>query len=199
MSLTEHVEIGRLFDFVRTGSSLGASAEAHLETCAECRRKVSWMRIMAGTGSEELRYEPPESIMKAAIDIGQGSPIERIIDKIIAVLSYDSLNDPLPLGVRTGVSSRQLVFTAGDREVTITIQKSSEQFFNLTGQLTGYDPRDLTVARVTLSVGPERTETTLMNSWGEFLVEHLPAPPYQLQITVGGVTVNVSVPPIQGS
>ena len=157
--------------------------------------------------------DAPTGAVQAAIDLwpnagadASGKLIETTIKVIQAVLSFDSWTQPaLALGVRSTASDkRQLLFSAGERDVDLRIDREADAFV-ISGQILGPDESG-TVELATDSESfrsgaqagdrqsPRESRMTTLNHLGEFRLNAIDAGTYRLTLRLGAD--EVVLPPI---
>lgn len=178
-----HIPTGVLYEFVRAIAALDEAWQNHLDGCQTCRHRLGWMRAASTLGSEERGYEPPNETLDAVIAFGRNSPrTARLSRRIIASVTYDSVKDLLPGGVRRGdLGARQVTYRADELEITVRVQRSDEQTWVIVGQVLGL-AKNLGATPVMLLVDERPGQTTTLSAWGEFLFDNLPQAVYSLQI-----------------
>jgi hypothetical protein len=157
--------------------------------------------------------DPPPAVAKAAVDLWPGSEpatlgdLARTAGQIIqAVLSFDSWARPaVAFGMRSaGSDQRHLLFSAGERDVDLRINRESNAFA-VTGQILGPDESGTIELRAD-SDSPgsmadpghdqESSEdrVTYLDELGEFRLDDIHAGTYRLTLRLGGD--EVVLPPI---
>ena len=112
--------------------------ESHLRTeCDECAKALRVWRRVRDTARREAAYGPPD----AAVRTVKGSYRihgQRVIHRgrgTIAELLFDTLQAPLPVGVRSLTpTTRQMLFGAGDYRIDVRFESQSETL-SLFGQV----------------------------------------------------------------
>ena len=148
--------------------------------------------------------DAPTEVVQAAIDLwpntradASGKLIETAIQTVQAVLSFDSWAQPaLALGVRsTATDKRHLLFSAGERDVDLRIDREADAF-SISGQILGPDESG-TVELATDSESsrsdvqaddpqrPREGRMTTLNHLGEFHLSAIEAGTYRLTLRLG--------------
>lgn len=150
--------------------------------------------------SRHLR-DAPELAIQRAIDLFQPgtrtAAAPSLLQRVLAGLNFDSAGELLPAhGVRSsGMSSRQLLFSAEGRDIDLRIVSaegspaSKGGHWVIFGQLLGPDRE----GRVELSCGDEVRQVAL-DEMLEFRFDHVPGGPVQLSLHVSGLVIEL--PPV---
>jgi hypothetical protein len=154
---------------------------AHLQSgCTKCGRLQELLSRFAGICQREAAYEIPrfaEQQVKALISVGK-APRVSTLQRILCSLTYDSLNDPQPVGVRgTHQINRQVLFQAGDYSVDLRFEhEKGSASMVLVGQIANQKTPDETLANlpVILVAGNREVTRSISNTFGEFQLEYVP-------------------------
>jgi hypothetical protein len=139
----------------------------------------------AGKMAGHVGEEPPEEVMKKVLRLPQGpGALKRLRNFIIGSLTFDSLRDPAPAGVRRSESSsREFRYEADDLEIAVSSMRSASGKILLTGQvLRKSAPFEDPSATVDLVVDGDHIATSDLSPWGEFLFSDVPDETYGLQV-----------------
>ena len=121
------------------------------------------------------------------------------LETIVANLVYDSLNEPLPQGVRrSDVAARQAGYEADDLRMDVKIQALDEETIAIVGQLTAQTDDGPESARwlpIALNKDERIIKISTTNQFGEFLFEGLPHGVYELRVLLSDKVLRL--PPIQ--
>ena len=71
MSKDDHITIAGLFERARFKTELDSAAQSHVDGCAVCRQRLTWMEAAADLGPRELAYDPPKSLMDNVFALGR--------------------------------------------------------------------------------------------------------------------------------
>lgn len=179
----QHFDITEWADYVREVGSPEQRSEMqkHLETgCSRCERLQMLMSKFAGVCAREALLEVPhyaERSVKALATLGKEAR-RSAFAKILAVLSFDSLNDPQPAGVRgTHQISRHVLFQAGDYSVDLRFEhEKGSSSMVLVGQIANQKSPEEVMSNlpVILFAGTHEVSRSISNSFGEFQMEYVP-------------------------
>lgn len=126
--MTVHVSPDELLSLVFDATELSAAAARHLATCAHCRRQEAELRLLATDLTIARLSEPGPAALaryQALFDQvqQQPAPLQRLVNRLRAVLTWDSRQQPLLQGVRSGGTTayRQL-YAADDVELELMVE-----------------------------------------------------------------------------
>ena len=184
----------RLVDLVegRLGPEDEAQLRMQLVDDDRAAADVRWLeRVVAAMRPSTVWDEaPPEELVERAIRLfrppsSSGSP--NPLQRVRAMLDFDSLYAPQPLGLRSGQPiERQLLFTAGELSVDLRIIPLGT-LWSLAGQVLGPSTGGGQVALASAATGAEAT----LNELSEFMLPPVPAGDYTLTLRVGGVQIEI--------
>jgi hypothetical protein len=189
----KHYEIAEWLDFARgVGDQRVRSAMArHVrEGCQRCGAIASGLERLGSALAADARFEPPADVVRCARAVfSRFQPAQVVgLPRLLSRLVQDSLNQPLPVGVRgTARASRRALFQAGELFVDLRLeQRPGQPGVTLVGQLLSPDPKGAGAPRrpVVLTSGRRVVWTTATNDHGEFEFEYLPAGQMRLHIPV---------------
>ncbi|MFO7632829.1 MAG: hypothetical protein R6W76_09830 [Caldilinea sp.] len=125
--MTAHISPDELYALVFDNVEIHA-AVGHLNACAACRRQVEELRQLATDLTVVHLSEPsPAALdryqaMFAHVEV-QPSPLQRAVQQIRAVLTWDSRLQPALQGMRGGANAYRQLYSAGDAEVELMIER----------------------------------------------------------------------------
>lgn len=190
-------------DFVRgiAPAETRREVETHLAGgCADCAPVCGmWKRVYAIAGNE-ASLAPPDHVVRmvkrglAARQAPEARPWT------LAQLMFDSLNQPLPVGVRSGASpARQLVFDAEGTVVDLVVDaRPQSKTISVVGQVVDKRGTKVTSRPVTVVLW---TETGLplaeasANEFGEFQMEFAAQDRLRLSVEIMGCK-SIHIPPM---
>lgn len=152
-------------------------------------RLIELMRADAASASLE---EPPRHVVRRAVRLLRDrKSSQRSLRHIIAELLFDSAVRPLSAaGVRSfDAAGRQLVFAAGEYELDLRLRGTSEQLYELRGQLLGPCPG---TGRVVVTNHAMQRAETALNELCEFELRGVPSGTYGLTVHLPETTIEVS-------
>lgn len=154
---------------------------AHLKNgCAKCDKTKALLSRFAAVCSREASYQVPRGVeqqVKAMIGLAK-APRRSALQRVLASLTYDSINDPQPVGVRgTHQINRQVLFHAGDYSVDLRFEhEKGSASMVLVGQIANQKTPDEMLANlpVILVAGNREVTRSISNTFGEFQLEYVP-------------------------
>jgi hypothetical protein len=183
MQTARHFDITEWADFARDLVTPEQNQEmnGHIKAgCTRCEKLQTLLTKLAGVCAREIAFEVPryaERSVKALASLGKESR-RSAFQRLLATLSYDSANDPLPAGVRgTHQISRQVLFHAGDYSVDLRFEhEKGSSSMVLVGQIANQKSPDEVMANlpVILLAGKRELSRSISNSFGEFQMEYVP-------------------------
>lgn len=190
-------------DYVRRVAQPKTSqeVEAHLTSkCADCTRSYGiWKKVYA-VATNEPSLTPPDNAVRmgklefSARQLPQPRPC------IMATLVFDSLNQPLTAGVRSGPSdSRHLMFDAEGTTVTLVLDTQTQPgTISLVGQVVDKSgakiaPRQAEVILLTETFQPLAEASS--NEFGEFQMEFKAQSRLRLTVEIAGHK-SIRIPPM---
>ncbi|GAB4427988.1 MAG: hypothetical protein OHK0015_10450 [Chloroflexi bacterium OHK40] len=143
------------------------------QTLADLEQLIALMR-----GDDSV--DPPEEVLQRALRIfPRREPFLDRARRVLAALRFDSWQQPLAAGVRSGVGEvRHLLYATNDRELDLRIMPGDDGW-RLIGQVLG--PEE---AGEVVLVGPVTVSATLNDSC-EFELPSVPAGRYDLLLRQG--------------
>jgi hypothetical protein len=190
---SSHIDIGLLFESARANAGLDEASQSHAANCELCRSRIHWMRTATELGPHELQYEPPEAALNHVLRFGRSPQyLKKLRNLLVASLTFDSFNDPAPVGVRSSASaSHELTFDANEFEVSVSFRPSEDRKFTLMGQVNGKhsDKIEDPDAYVDLVLDGDHIAKSTLSPWGEFIFQDVDAAQYRLQVHIGDLVI----------
>jgi hypothetical protein len=186
-----HVPFEQLVDLVedRLSADNRAVARTHVDVCPACAADVAWLKRVIGLmRADEAEDALSEQIARVVQPFPSWSapPARPLYERILAVLRFDSLRQPLAFGVRSGQQvERQLLYTAADRELDLRMTPAGAAWA-ISGQVIGPEQH----GEVELH-GPSGLLRTALNDLCEFTFSSVPAGCYALIVRVGDIQIEV--------
>jgi hypothetical protein len=196
----KHFSVWELVDFARgiVEPGIRSAMNAHLGSCASCRRTVEMLRTVADLAVKEHGYEPPEHTMRYARAIySLHRPEKSGLARLIARLVHDSARQPLPAGIRAEDRlSRHLVYQAESYYLDLQLEYQPSGRVTLIGQLANQGEPALSTANVPVCLMERATllATTLCNQLGEFHLECTPSHNLRLHMPLPTAGKQLEVP-----
>ena len=190
-------------DFVRGvgPSKKNAEIDAHVASgCADCVGAVGMWKKVQSIASNEPSFTPPDhAVRMVKLEFAAGQSL-RLSPWIMARLVFDSMNQPLTAGVRSGASeSRQVAFEAEGTMVDLVLDTRPQSgTISLVGQVVDKGvakiaPRQIAVIAWTEAGQP--LARTAANEFGEFRLEFAAQDRLRLSVEIAGHTP-IRIPPL---
>jgi hypothetical protein len=181
-------------DFVRGvgPSKKNGEIEGHIAGgCAQCVAAVGMWKKVYSIAANEPRFMPPDHAVRMVKVEFAASQTQQPSLWTLARLVFDSLSQPLTVGVRSGASeSRQLVFDAEGTMVDLVLDTRPQSgTISLVGQVVDKGeakvaPRQVSVILWT-ETGQPLAETSA-NEFGEFQLEFAAQERLRLSVEIAG-------------
>jgi hypothetical protein len=192
-----HIGLAVLHDFLSGRVAFDDEARGHIEGCQQCRSDIALLQWLSDFGPQERQYGPPAWALANAENVFRLKKpgVVTIAKELVANLIFDSLSQPVPIGVRQrDLPARQALYQAGNLQLDLKIEVGDERGL-LIGQIVS-DKTDVDVKDVSIEItqageviGKSRT-----NALGEFVFQDLPKGNYELQVVLSDTMVKL--PPL---
>lgn len=188
-------------DFVRglEAPAIHHQVVAHIAGCPDCAGMVELWKKVGSIARAEASLTPPDGVVRT-VKLAFVPELHMQKSWTIACLMFDSLNQPLTAGVRSGVSaSRQMMFDAEGTMVDLVLDTDPQRHtVTLVGQVVDKRGARVTPRKVAIvlwtETGKPLVETTA-NECGEFQLEFATQDRLRLSIEVAG-SKPIRIPPI---
>lgn len=191
--MKQHYDIEEWADLARgqTGLEKSSAMQQHVaDGCTRCSRFLHLFRNVASVAKREASYEPPEAALQTAKSLfalhGPKTLTSQMEEK--PRLLFDSLLQPLPVGVRTSErSTRQLLYQAGNflLDMYLEVKPDSNRVL-LMGQVLRYGdpPSEAKNVPVVLVKGDKSVANATTDKFGEFQLEFEPNRNHRLAVVI---------------
>ena len=188
------IPFARLVDLVEGRLAPEAEAQLRAQIVDDERAKadVRWLMRVVGAmrRSAVWEEEPSKEVVARAVSLfrprnssGALNPLQRFQ----AILNFDSLRMPQPVGLRSGQPrERQLLFTAGQLSIDLRIIPSGT-LWSLAGQVLGPSTGGGQVALASSAT----TAKVVLNELSEFTLPPVPAGDYTLTLRLDDIEIEV--------
>jgi len=197
----KHFDISEWTDYARgvAPDAQQAAMETHVLSCGRCRSTLDLVQRVADCARAESGYEPPHQAVKWAKAISALlSPRKSWFSRLVPRLVYDSLRDPVLVGLRAEDRvSHHMLYEAGDFNVDLRLeQEKGSRVVTLVGQLTNrLEPESpLAEAPVLLLERKDIVAHAVYNRFGEFQMDYPPTQHLRLCIAVGAPGIRIELP-----
>jgi hypothetical protein len=204
MATNPDLTFERLLDWVE-GRLAPAEAQDIAQQVAnageEIQAQVQWLAAYAKLGDQIVLMAPPPTVRAGLVqrfaDYAQAKQQPGFLQRLAAVLSFDSLHQPAQAGLRASESeaARQYVFTTDLADVALNIQpRPYGERLDLIGQIL---PNTATLApdafAVQLLRAKDEVAITLAEEFGEFWFEALEPGDYRLMLSTDILEIELPV------
>lgn len=183
MNLTsQHIPFERLADLAedRLAGDERDKSLAHLSACSSCSAQASRLGEILSLMRTDRAEDPPRDVVAHAVNIFRlraASAKPSVVRRVLAALSFDSMDLSPAFGVRSGQpSARQLLYSAGENDLDLRITPDNEAWV-VSGQVLG----QCTGGRIELA-GVTDQATAVLNDLCEFTLPPLPTGSYTLRL-----------------
>jgi anti-sigma factor RsiW len=189
--MLNHLTFAKLADLAegRLSSNEQEASSSHLSTCSRCTAKLASLNSVVGLMRTDRAEDAPPELVARAINLFRSRAATRppsLVKRIVAALSFDSLQMSPAFGVRSGQSSaRQLLFVAGEYDLDLRITQSGETW-NVSGQVFG---EECVGGKIELE--GETAIRVDLNNQCEFTMAAVPAGSYQLRLRLPDLEVEI--------
>jgi hypothetical protein len=189
---SKHLSEEQLADLAegRLNADQRQASLAHTHDCSRCGEQLTQLQQLINTMRADTAIDPPNYVVARALDLFPAlvaaAKEPSLVRRVLAALSFDSLELPAAYGVRSGqTATRQLLFNAGENDLDLRVTPSGESWV-LSGQVLG----DCTGGEVELE-GASGAASITMNELCEFTLPALPTGSYTLRLRLNEMEVEV--------
>ena len=190
--MLNHLPFAKLADLAegRLTSTEQEASNAHLSSCSRCAALLSSLEHVFGLMHSDKTEDAPPEVVSRAINLFRARAASKepsLVRRIVAALSFDSLQMTPAYGVRSGQSAaRQLLFSAGPYDLDLRIIQSGEAW-NVAGQILG---QECSGGHVELAGEATLTRADL-NEQCEFKMAAIPTGSYTLRLRLPDLEVEI--------
>ncbi len=164
----------------------------HLEGCQECQKALRTWQSIRALARSEAAYEPPPNVVKSVKSAfslyGPRKRRNRVAE--LAEIVFDSLRQPLPLGVRSvEVAGRKLLYQRGSLQIDLSVEPlAGTERLSIDGQVLDSNTPSKAIADIEVLAlrGRRKLALTRTNTFGEFHLECQAGKDLQLAVWVTG-------------
>lgn len=187
--LPKHLKFERLVDLAegRLNDAVCAETQAHLDECKRCATELTRLQQVIGLMRTDESVDAPRDLVAYAVNLFQQRPqTQSAVRRVLALLSFDSLQQAQAFGVRSGAAAaRQLLYSAGANDIDLRLTQSGEEWV-VSGQVLG----ECTGGEVELK-GESGNANAVLNEQCEFSLAPLPAGSYTLRLRLTDAEIEV--------
>lgn len=189
-----HLPFAELADLAegRLSSDESAASLEHVAACSRCSAKLVRLEQVVGLMRTDTAEDAPPALVSRAINLFRSraaavSSEPSLVRRIMAALSFDSLQMSPAYGVRSGQEgARQLLYNAGENDLDLRVTPSGETWI-VSGQVLG---AQCAGGQIELQ-GASGISHAELNDQCEFWLPPVPAGSYQLRLRLGLTEVEV--------
>ncbi|MFN2452753.1 MAG: anti-sigma factor [Pyrinomonadaceae bacterium] len=192
----EHLSFEKLADFAenRLPVAQREAAQAHVDTCAQCEAQFKQLNGLLNLMRADAAEDAPRDVLARALNIftprapvATASAKPSAVKRLLAALSFDSLQAVPAFGVRSGqTSTRQLLYSAGETDLDIRLHRQNETWI-VSGQVLGAGACE---GFIELR-GVEKSERAVLNDSCEFTLPAVPSGKYTLNLRLAETEIEV--------
>jgi hypothetical protein len=143
--LSEHLSFAQLADAAERREAAAGGLEAaltHAAGCASCGAQLARLEHLVALMRSDAAEDAPRDVVSSAVGLFRRRDAEErssVVGRILAALSFDSWQSAPAYGLRSGEAApaaRHLMFTAGERDLSLHIAPSGEAWA-VAGQVLG--------------------------------------------------------------
>jgi anti-sigma factor RsiW len=193
MSITSHhIQPEKLTDLVegRLTPFESDTALAHVSSCSRCAAQLARLEQVIGLMRTDTAEDAPPEVVARAVRLfrSRAASAERpVLERIVATLSFDSMQASPAFGVRSGQSAtRQLLFRAREKDLDLRVAPSNGGWV-VSGQVLG----ECSGGQVELQGSSGAVAQAALNDLCEFLLPPVPTGNYSLRLRLPDVEIEV--------
>jgi hypothetical protein len=188
---TQHITFEKLADLAENRRTLAENSpdSSHLAECADCSAQFSRLSHLVNLMRLDTAPDAPRDVVADALNLFRPRRSEAqpsVMQRVMAVLSFDSRQLSPAFGVRSGQSvARQLLFSVGEHDLDLRVAPDDGAWV-VSGQILG----DCTSGEVNLR-SESVAESAPLNELCEFTLPRVPSGKYSLLISFSGTEIEV--------
>jgi anti-sigma factor RsiW len=188
---TQHIPFEKLADLAenRQNPEESDATRAHLADCSDCAAQAARLAQLVNLMRTDLAEDAPRDVISHALNLFRPRRSEArpsVMQRVMAVLSFDSRQLSPAFGVRSGQSvARQLLFSVGEHDLDLRVAPDDGAWV-VSGQVLG----ECESGQVELR-SESVAESALMNDLCEFTLPRVPSGKYSLIINFSGTEIEV--------
>lgn len=188
---TQHIPFEKLADLAENRQSAEESeaTRTHLADCSDCAAQMKRLDHLVNLMRTDLAEDAPRDLVSNALNLFRPRAVEEkptILQRVMAVLSFDSRQLSPAFGVRSGQSvARQLLFSVGEHDLDLRVAPDDGAWV-VSGQVLG----ECESGQVELR-SESVSERAPMNELCEFTLPRVPSGKYSLVINFQQTEIEV--------
>ena len=194
--MLKHLSFSKIADLAegRLAADERNLSAAHTAVCSRCAAKLNRLENVLGLMRADESVDAPPQLVAHTINLFRTRPRESrtpsLARRLVAALSFDSLQMSPAYGVRSGqsaASTRQLLYSAEEYDLDLRLTETSEGWVVL-GQVLG---QECAGAAVELAGAQEATVRADVNEQCEFRLPAVPPGSYQLSLRFKDLEIEI--------
>jgi hypothetical protein len=188
---TQHIPFEKLADIAehRQSPEENEAMHSHLSDCQDCSRQLAKLEKLVNLMLTDTAEDAPPAVVSRTLNMFRTRVAEEkpsIIERVMAVLSFDSRQLSPAFGVRSGQSvARQLLFSVGEHDLDLRVAPDDGAWV-VSGQVLGECEHGEVLLR-----GASASESATLNELCEFTLPRVPSGKYSLVIRFSHTEIEV--------
>jgi hypothetical protein len=185
-----HIRFPQLVDLVegRLPSDAQEQVRVHVSACPRCAEQVAWLDRVIGLMRLDDAEDPPSEAIDRVKRMfrTRATPDRLVLQRIRAVLRFDSAKLPATQGMRAGQAGvRQMLFYAEGYDLDLRITPA-DAMWEVSGQMLGTDASGQVELR-----GQDGPVVATLNDLSEFTLAPVPSGSYTLILHLADAEIEV--------
>jgi len=189
-----HISFSELADIAEDHSSASAEILQHLAACSHCSQELRAIRQTLALMKSDHTEAAPVELVNYAKNLfrGQrGAPKPSLVERVLAVLAFDSLTVAPGFGLRSGLAAgRQLIYSTEMADIDLRVSPQSGEW-EIAGQILGSSHSE---GKVNLESDAFSASANL-NELSEFSFRSVPRGTYRMFVHLPNV--EIETPPLE--
>lgn len=188
-AFSKHLSLEDLVDIAEKSTAERGQNAAHLNSCVECAATLRRLEHAFILMKSDKAENAPRDVLQRAIAVFP--PLNEkpsLVRRVMAILSFDSLNQPAAFATRSGQSAaRQLIYSIDNGDIDLHISNEDNNNWVVTGQLLGKTCGNGSVE----IVGESIVYSSALSESCEFKLPAVPSGKYCLRLRLSDLEVEV--------
>lgn len=189
-----HISFTELADIAEDHSSASAEILQHLAACSHCSQELRAIRQTLALMKSDHTEAAPVELVNYAKNLfrGQrGAPKPSLVERVLAVLAFDSLTVAPGFGLRSGLAAgRQLIYSTEMADIDLRVSPQSGEW-EIAGQILGSSHSE---GKVNLESDAFSASANL-NELSEFSFRSVPRGTYRMFVHLPNL--EIETPPLE--
>src|SRR6185369_4867698 len=189
-----HISFSELADIAEDHSSASAEIVQHLAACSHCSQELRAIRQTLALMKSDHTEAAPVELVNYAKNLFRGqrvAPKPSLVERVLAVLAFDSLTVAPGFGLRSGLAGgRQLIYATEMADIDLRVSPQSGEW-EIAGQILGSSHSE---GKVNLESDAFSASVNL-NELSEFSFQSVPRGTYRMFVHLPNV--EIETPPLE--